>query len=82
MHCREDTGSRKGVPMKRVVKPTLAQKKYLKSRGLDPMQWYVIKDVADLMEVVSRKELARYKMRKLEGAEVKLKTRTLRKADV
>ncbi len=80
--CAEDAGIRKGVHMKRVKNPTLAQKKYLKSRGLDPTQWYVIKDTPELMEAVSRKELARYRMRKMEGADAKLKTRILRKADI
>ncbi len=81
--CMEEAGSRKGVHMKkRGTKPTLAQKKYLKARGLDPEQWYVIKDTPELMEVVSRRELSRYRMRRIEGADVKLKTRTLRKEDI
>lgn len=79
--CMEEAGSRKGVHMKRGVRPTLAQKKYLKGRGLDPAQWYVIKDTPQLMEVVSRRELSRCRVRRIEGADVKLKTRTLRKED-
>ena len=80
--CMEEASSRKGVLMKRGEKPTLAQKKYLKGRGLDPTQWYVLKDTPELMEVVSRRELSRYRMRRIEGADVKLKTRTLRKEDI
>ena len=80
-HCREDTGSRKGVHMSRVMRPTLAQKKYLKGRGLVPTEWYVIKDTPEQMEVVSRKELARQKMRRLEGVDTKLRTKTLRKEE-
>ncbi len=78
-HCREDAGSRKGVHMKRGMRPTLAQKKYLKARGLDPTQWYVIRDTPELMEVVSRRELSRCRMRRLEGARAEQRTRILRK---
>lgn len=80
--CMEEAGSRKGGLMKRGTKPTLAQKKYLKARGLDPMQWYVIKDTPELMEVVSRRELSRCRMRRIEGVEGKPRTKILRKADL
>lgn len=79
--CRQETGG-KGEPMKRVMKPALAQKKYLRSRGLVPEQWYVLKDTPEFMEVVSRREPARCRMRKLEGADAEPRTRILRKADI
>lgn len=65
--------------MKQGKVPTLAQKKYLKGRGLSPAEWYIVKDTPELMEVVSRKELARCQMRKMEGGDTKPRTRILRK---
>ena len=65
--------------MKQKKAPTLAQKKYLKSRGLAPAEWYIVKDTPELMEIVSRRELARCQMRKMEGADAKPRTRILRK---
>lgn len=43
--------------MKNGKKPTLRQKKELKSHGLEPKQWLVVKDLNDTMEVVSRRAL-------------------------
>ena len=43
--------------MKNGKKPTLRQKKEIKSHGLDPKQWLVVKDLNDTMEVVSRRAL-------------------------
>lgn len=67
--------------MKKEKAPTLAQKKYLKARGLVPTEWFVIKDTPELMEVVSRREIARCRMRKVEGVVKKPKTRILRKEE-
>lgn len=65
--------------MKNGKAPTLVQKKYLKSRGLAPTEWYIVKDTLELMEIVSRRELARCQMRKVEGVNKKPRTRILRK---
>ena len=40
--------------MKHKVKPTRAQKELLREWGLDPGDWYVIKDTSTEMEVVHR----------------------------
>lgn len=69
------------VDMKNIKAPTLAQKKYLKARGLAPTEWFVIKDTPELMEVVSRREIAHCRMRKVEGVDQKPRTRILRKEE-
>lgn len=43
--------------MKNGKRPTLQQKKEMKSHGLDPKQWLVVKDILEYLEVVSRTEL-------------------------
>ena len=43
--------------MKNGKNPTLSQKKLIKSHGLIPDNWLVVKDISDFMEVVSRTEL-------------------------
>lgn len=65
--------------MKKRKVPTLAQKKYLKSRGLAPTEWYIIKDTPEFMEIVSKKEMARCQVRRVEGVKEKPRTRILRK---
>ena len=69
------------VDMDKEKAPSLAQKKYLKSRGLAPTEWFVIKDTPELMEVVSRREISRCRMRKVEGVDQKPRTRILRKGE-
>mgnify|MGYP001106876951 CR=1 FL=1 len=77
--CRQEVSSWKGAYMKQGKVPTLAQKKYLRSRGMAPAEWYIVKDTPELMEVVSRRELARCQIRKAEGGNAKPRTRILRK---
>lgn len=43
--------------MKNGKRPTLAQKKLLKLRGLVPENWLIVKDTPEAMEIVSRVEL-------------------------
>lgn len=43
--------------MKNGKRPTLAQKKLLKSKGLIPENWLIVKDTPESMEIVSRMEL-------------------------
>ncbi len=43
--------------MKNGKRPTLAQKKILKSKGLVPENWLIVKDTPEFMEIVSRMEL-------------------------
>ena len=40
--------------MKNGKLPTLAQKKFLRSQGLDPGAWLVVKSTSKSLEVVSR----------------------------
>lgn len=40
--------------MKHKVKPTLRQKKLIAEWGLDPRDWYVVKDTSEEMEIVHR----------------------------
>ena len=40
--------------MKNGKLPTLAQKKFLRSKGLDPDAWLVVKSTSRSLEVVSR----------------------------
>ena len=40
--------------MKHGKKPTVAQRKLIIARGLDPMVWFVIKDTPKQMELVHR----------------------------
>lgn len=40
--------------MKNGKLPTLAQKKFLRSKGLDPDAWLVVKSTSKSLEVVSR----------------------------
>jgi len=44
--------------------PTLAQKKLLKSRGLLPENWLIVKDTPEFLEIVSRMELKKILTRK------------------
>lgn len=43
--------------MKNGKKPTLRQKMEMRSHGLVPENWLVVKDTTDTLEVVSRTEL-------------------------
>ncbi len=43
--------------MKNGKKPSLEQKKIMRSHGLDPKSWLVIKNLSDHIEVVSRLSL-------------------------
>ncbi len=61
--------------------PTLAQKKFLRAKGLAPESWLVVRDTASHMEVMSRAEASRVRMRKLEGARVRPCTKTLGKGE-
>lgn len=40
--------------MKHGKKPTVAQRKLIAGRGLDPAVWLVVKDMPDKMELVHR----------------------------
>lgn len=43
--------------MKNGKNPTLEHKKILKSYGLSPTEWLIVKDLPKHLEIVSRKEL-------------------------
>lgn len=43
--------------MKNGKRPTLENKKIIKSHGLDPYEWLVVKDLPNSLEIVNRKEL-------------------------
>lgn len=43
--------------MKNGKRPTLAQKKLLKAKGMVPENWLIVKDTPEFMEIVSRMEL-------------------------
>ena len=45
--------------MKNGKNPTLAQKKRLQAKGLDPGKWLVVKDTTEEMVIVSRIALQR-----------------------
>lgn len=49
--------------MKNGRTPTLAQKKLLKSHGLDPEEYLIIKNTPDVLEVISRADLKKQKLR-------------------
>ncbi|MDR2024044.1 MAG: hypothetical protein LBQ71_12575 [Hungatella sp.] len=51
--------------MKNGKKPTLAQKKLLKLKGLVPENWIIVKDTTEFMEVVSRMELKKIGLKKV-----------------
>lgn len=57
----------------------MAQKKILRAKGLVPEEWLVLKDFGQRMEVVSKAELARCRMRHTEGATMRPRTRILEK---
>ncbi len=65
--------------MKNGKKPSLAQMKLMKSKGLSPTEWYVVKDTPKFMEVISKREISRCKMCKISGTKTKPKTRILEK---
>lgn len=67
--------------MKKGKNPTLAQKKYLRARGLQPDAWLIVKDNPEEMEVVSRAELSRCRMRRIGGVTKKPRTKVLKKED-
>ncbi|MEY8355233.1 hypothetical protein AALB39_18015 [Lachnospiraceae bacterium 54-53] len=50
--------------MKNGKRPTLAQKKLLKSKGLVPENWLIVKDTPEVLEIVSRLELKKILTRK------------------
>ena len=66
--------------MGQVRRPTREQKKFLKSKGLSPDEWMVVKDTAEYLEAVSRRELASCEMRRIEGVKKKPRTRKLSRA--
>lgn len=66
--------------MKQAKRPVREQKKFLKTKGLDPDAWLVVKDTQEYLEVVSRRELAACEMRRVEGVRKKPRTRKLAKA--
>lgn len=68
--------------MKHGKAPSLAQKKFLKSKGLADTEWYIVKDTPEFMEVVSKRELSKCRMSKISGAGKKPRTRILRKDDL
>lgn len=51
--------------MKNGKKPTLAQKKLIKSKGGAPENWLVVKDTSQYMEVVSRMELKKVGLKRI-----------------
>lgn len=65
--------------MKQAKRPTRDQKKFLKTKGLDPESWLVVRDMQEYLEVVSRKELAACEMRRVEGVRKKPRIRKLAK---
>lgn len=65
--------------MKQAKRPTRDQKKFLKTKGLDPESWLVVRDMPEYLEVVSRKELAACEMRRVEGVRKKPRIRKLEK---
>lgn len=65
--------------MKQAKRPVREQKKFLKTKGLDPESWLVVKDTQEYLEVVSRRELAACGMRRVEGVRKKPRTRKLAK---
>lgn len=65
--------------MKQAKRPVREQKKFLKTKGLDPESWLVVKDTQEYLEVVSRRELSACEMRRIEGVKKKPKTRRLSK---
>ena len=66
--------------MRQAKRPAKEQKKFLKTKGLDPESWLVVRDTQEYLEVVSRKELAACEMRRIEGVRKKPRTRKLAKA--
>lgn len=50
--------------MKNGKVPTLAQKRFLQSKGLDPDAWLVVKSTSYGLEVVSRIALKKYQIMK------------------
>ena len=65
--------------MSQAKRPAKEQKKFLKTKGLDPESWLVVRDTQEYLEVVSRKELAACEMRRIEGVRKKPRTRKLEK---
>lgn len=65
--------------MKQAKRPVREQKKFLKTKGLDPDAWLVVKDTQEYLEVVSRRELSACEMRRIEGVRKKPRTRKLAK---
>lgn len=66
--------------MGQVRRQTREQKRFLKSKGLSPDEWMVVKDTPEYLEAVSRRELSGCEMRRIEGVKKKPKTRKLYKA--
>ena len=56
--------------MKNGKRPTLNQKKMMKSHGLDSDKWLVVKDIQEFMEVVEKTAL---KKQQLYGTKAKTK---------
>lgn len=79
--CRHEICSQERMRMKNGKNPTLAQKKFLKSRGLLPESWLVVRDTAQTMEVASRAEVSRCRMRQVEGVKAKPRTKILQKEE-
>lgn len=79
--CSREIDSQERTHMKNGKNPTLAQKKLLRSKGLLPDAWLVVRDTAEFMEVVSRAEVSRCRMRQVEGVRVKPRTKILQKEE-
>lgn len=65
--------------MKNGKKPTLAQKKVMRFHGLIPDNWLVVSDRGKQLEVVSRQELSRCRMAKVEGKKTIPRTKLIGK---
>lgn len=65
--------------MKNGKKPTLAQKKVMCFHGLIPDNWLVVRDRGTQLEVVSRQELSRCWMAKVEGKKAVPRTKLIGK---
>lgn len=58
--------------MKNGKHPTLAQKKFMKSHGLDPEDHLVVKNTQEFLEIVSKTALKKEKMQGIKARTRKL----------
>lgn len=63
-------------------KPTLSQKKALRAAGLQPDAWLIVSDSGKRLQVVARTELARCRMRRVEGVAARPRIRTIEKEGI